>query len=109
MPRFFALLLCATILAGCSTMTARQRYEADLVDYRIQQSLQGVHVDEVGIPASAPPDMPNPEPVTAGQVLGAILALPLVVPLAMLESYPSYRGAHCYSYTDKDQYHVKCY
>jgi hypothetical protein len=107
MTRLFVLLLCLTCLAGCAT--ARQRYEADLVDYRIQQSLKGVKVDEVGIPASAPSTMPNPEPATVGNVLGAILVLPLIVPLAMLESYPSYRGAHCYSYTYKDQYHVKCY
>lgn len=110
MLRMLITLLCATLLTGC--VSARTRYESDLVDYRIKQSAAGVNVDATSGPASMP-HMPPPPPDTpgpsAGDVIGAILLLPLIVPLTMLESYPSYRGAHCYSYTYKDQYHVRCY
>jgi hypothetical protein len=131
MPRAPILLLCVALLTSC--VSAQTRYESDLVDYRIKQSAAGINVDAPATtsnkilldehgrrwtegthdlpsiprpPVPPPPSTPGP---SVGEVIGAILLLPLIVPLAMLESYPSYRGAHCYSYTYKDQYHAKCY
>jgi hypothetical protein len=54
------------------------------------------------------PTTPPPQSGVSGwDVLGAAILFPLLLPVAMITSYPG-PGVHCYSYTYKDQYHVKC-
>jgi hypothetical protein len=54
------------------------------------------------------PTTPPPQPGVSGwDILGAVILFPLLLPVAMIANYPG-PGVHCYSYTYKDQYHVKC-
>jgi hypothetical protein len=109
--RLMILFLCAALLTSCAS--PRAKYDAALVDYRIQQSMKGIPVDDANGVMKPLPNTSGPPPASsgpsAGDVVGALLLTPLLIPITMLESYPWYRGAHCYSYTYKDQYHVKCY
>jgi hypothetical protein len=130
------ILLCTVLLASCASTQAK--YDAAVVDYRIQQSLRGV--TDGGSPTSVTTPMPLPSkpkvlldehgrpwregtgdasslriatpPPSTGpsgwDVLGAIVAIPLLIPIAMITNYPG-PGVHCRSWTYKDQYHVKCY
>ena len=130
MKRVLIMVLCAILLASCAT------HESQMVDYRIDQSLRGVRdgsklteadlalrrinaermnnyrpaAQESSVPPAPPPPMPG---VIGWDVLGALVAIPLLVPIAMIANYPSYlsgyHGVHCRSYTYKDQYHTKCY
>jgi hypothetical protein len=59
-------------------------------------------------PAPTPPQRSGP---SVGETIGAIVALPFIITLAMLANYSAYAygSSHCYTYTYKDQYHAKCY
>lgn len=105
MKRVLITLLCAVLLASCATPSLKH------------YSNNAEHMAAQGIvPTDVPPPLPMAEtspPSTPGvsgwDVLGAAVLFPLLLPVAMITSYPSYSGVHCRSYTYKDQYHVKCY
>ena len=119
MPRVLATLLCAVLLMSCAAPNAIQ-YSQDYANSPNVIASNAEYLASLGItPQVGPPWIPpRPEPVvlqrsgpSVWEVLGALIALPLIIPLAMLADYPSYRygGSHCYTYTYKDQYHAKCY
>jgi hypothetical protein len=62
-------------------------------------------------PATSTPPPAVQDSVSGWDVLAGIVALPLVIPIALLAGYPSYRASRttCRSYVYKDQYHTTCY
>ena len=112
MKRVLMILLCATFLVSCATPHA-----SDYANSPNVISSNAEYMARMGIvpPEVPPPVMPRtPSPAQPGisgwDVLGAAILFPLLLPVAMIETYPSYRyGVHCRSFTYKDEAHVQCY
>jgi hypothetical protein len=129
MTRVLITLLCAVLLASCATPARNYSNNAEymaahgivptdtLPPLPMEPTTPKILRDEHGRPWMAgtgdasslriptPPQSTGP---SALQVIGGLIALPLLIPILALSAYPS-TSTHCYSYTYKDQYHVKCY
>jgi hypothetical protein len=111
--KYLSLLLVAVLLAGCATpATYQSPINAERTSPNRYESMRVV-VDgssEIRMVPTPLPPAPPPQPGISGwDVLGAAVLFPLMLPVAMITSYPSYGGVHCRSFVYKDELNTKCY
>jgi hypothetical protein len=100
-----SLILIALLLTSCASAPD------------IQYTGHSRYIAAIGKPAEEWPPLPVPSvplaPASASgvDVMKEFMLLPLLLPFAVLENYPSYRASRttCRSYVYKDQYHTTCY
>jgi hypothetical protein len=136
MKRLLITMLCAVLLASCASTTSPTTtvvYDehghpwmtgsGEASSLRLQPPLPPVtpptqdsnaprmnaaeiaHANALIQRRTTPPPQPG---VSGWDVLGAAILFPLLLPIAMITSYPG-PGVHCRSWTYKDQYHASCY
>jgi hypothetical protein len=105
MKRVLITLLCTILLASC----AAPKMLGSHAEYWAARGID-VYNPHATLPTVAPPTF---EPSVSGwNVVGGIVAIPLLLSVAMITTYPRYSrysGVHCRSYTYKDQAHFRCY
>jgi hypothetical protein len=109
MKRMLITLLCAVLLVSCATPAIDYSKSPNVIasnaEYWAARGVEYPPTPSVPTSRTLPPSTPG---VSGWDVLGAIVAIPLLIPIAMITSYPG-PGVHCRSWTYKDQYHASCY
>lgn len=105
MKHVMLTILCAVFLAGCAASTALTPYDHAVADGYIVQCPKQVP-GEPWKSCQPPPFRPS---MNLGQVVTDLATIPLRLPEAMIDSYPSGRRVYCRSYTYRDEYHTTCY
>lgn len=112
MKRVLITLLCALLLMSCATPAIDYSKSPNVISSNAEYwAARGVEYPTViQPPPTKSPSLPSATPsVGPWDVIGAIIAIPLLIPIAMITSYPSYSGVHCRSYVYKDELNTKCY
>ena len=111
----WCLMLMITFAAGCATPhqyggVPMSKEEAALALQQAKETREREHREQLGYDSiTASPNQGQP---TAGDVLKAIVALPVAVGLGAVANYGRYHrypSVHCRSWTYKDAYHTSCY